>query len=225
MAAVYKETNRGKKICVFSPYFSYWSYKIYNEMTGLKNEQNSFSTSPPPLKRRHLYCDAHVAAENKSIIGLYRDNAIAIESEARDPNGGKVYYVTKQITFHIPEFARNIWTNIDHTRIIHEFSIIGTIARQPLLMADHACSVAWGMTIPLMPPSHRMRGATAVLVRHKPQWHRYDRRSSAVVPSLIAVAPPKTVKTADLRGGTAETFRSTTPVTPKARCHCGACTT
>ena len=58
----------------------------------------------------------------------------------------------------------------------------------------------------LMPPSHRMRGATAVLVRHKPQWHRHDRRSSAVVPSLIAVAPPKTVGTADLRGGTAETF-------------------
>ena len=57
-----------------------------------------------------------------------------------------------------------------------------------------------------MPPSHRMRGVTAVLVRHKPQWHRHDRRSSAVVPSLIAVAPPKTVKTADLRGGTAETF-------------------
>ena len=50
-----------------------------------------------------------------------------------------------------------------------------------------------------MPPLHRMRGATAVLVRHKPQWHRHDRRSSAVVPSLIAVAPPKTVKTADLR--------------------------
>ena len=42
-----------------------------------------------------------------------------------------------------------------------------------------------------MPPSHRMRGVTAVLVRHKPQWHRHDRRSSAVVPSLIAVAPPK----------------------------------
>ena len=51
-----------------------------------------------------------------------------------------------------------------------------------------------------------MRGATAVLVRHKPQCHRHDRRSSAVVPSLIAVAPPKIVKTADLRGGTAETF-------------------
>ena len=59
----------------------------------------------------------------------------------------------------------------------------------------------------VMPPSYRMRGATAVLVRHKPQWHRHDRRSSAVVPSLIAVAPPKTVKTADLRGGTAETFK------------------
>ena len=57
-----------------------------------------------------------------------------------------------------------------------------------------------------MPPSHRRRGATAVLVRHKPQWHRHDRRGSAVIQSLIAVAPPKTVKTADLRGDTAETF-------------------
>ena len=25
-------------------------------------------------------------------------------------------------------------------------------------------------------PSHRRRGATAVLVRHKPQWHRHNRR-------------------------------------------------
>ena len=39
-------------------------------------------------------------------IGLYRENAIAIEGEARDPFGGNVYYVTMQITFHIPEFAR-----------------------------------------------------------------------------------------------------------------------
>ena len=49
-------------------------------------------------------------------------------------------------------------------------------------------------------------GATAVRVRHKPQWHRHDRRGSAVVPSLIVVAQRKTVKTADLHGGTAETF-------------------
>ena len=39
-------------------------------------------------------------------MGLYRENAIAIESEARDPLGGNVYYVTMQITFPIPEFAR-----------------------------------------------------------------------------------------------------------------------
>ena len=58
----------------------------------------------------------------------------------------------------------------------------------------------------LIPPSHRRRGATVVLVRHKPQWHRHDRRGSTVVPSLIVVAPRKTVKTADLRGGTAATF-------------------
>ena len=55
-------------------------------------------------------------------------------------------------------------------------------------------------------PSHRRRGATAVLVRHRPHWHRHDRRGSAVVPSVIAVAPRKTVKIADLRGGTAETL-------------------
>ena len=61
-------------------------------------------------------------------------------------------------------------------------------------------------TSAVLPPSHRRRGATAVLVRHKPQWHRHDRCGSAVIPSLIAVAPPKTVKTAELRGGTAETF-------------------
>ena len=40
------------------------------------------------------------------VIGLYRENAISIESEARDPFGGNVYYVTMQITFPIPEFAR-----------------------------------------------------------------------------------------------------------------------
>ena len=39
-------------------------------------------------------------------IGLCRENAIAIKSEARDPFGGNVYYVTMQITFPIPEFAR-----------------------------------------------------------------------------------------------------------------------
>ena len=58
----------------------------------------------------------------------------------------------------------------------------------------------------LITPLHRRRGATAVLVRKRLQWHRHDRRGSAVVPSLIAVAPRKTVKTADLRGGTAETL-------------------
>ena len=69
----------------------------------------------------------------------------------------------------------------------------------------------------VLPPSHRMRGVTEALVRHKPQWHRHDRRGSVVVPSLIAVAPPKTVKTADLRGGKAETFNmfKTSTVPPR----------
>ena len=52
----------------------------------------------------------------------------------------------------------------------------------------------------------RYTPVTPVLVRHKPQWHRHGPRGFAVVPSLIAVAPRKTVKTADLRGGTAQTF-------------------
>ena len=41
-----------------------------------------------------------------SSIGIYRENVIAIESEAIYPKGGNVYYVTMQITFHIPEFSR-----------------------------------------------------------------------------------------------------------------------
>ena len=39
-------------------------------------------------------------------IGLYRENAITIESEEKDPFGGNVYYVTMQIMLHIPDFAR-----------------------------------------------------------------------------------------------------------------------
>ena len=57
-------------------------------------------------------CQANVPG-----IGLYRENAIAIESEARDPFGGNVYYVTMQITFPIPEFARNERTL--HCDIVH----------------------------------------------------------------------------------------------------------
>ena len=34
------------------------------------------------------------------VIGLYRENAIAIESEARDPFRGNVYYVTMQKVPH-----------------------------------------------------------------------------------------------------------------------------
>ena len=37
-------------------------------------------------------------------IGLYRENAIVIESEANDSFGGNVYNVTMQITLSIPEF-------------------------------------------------------------------------------------------------------------------------
>ena len=67
----------------------------------------------------------------------------------------------------------------------------------------------------LIPPSHRRRGANAVLVRHKPQCHRHDRRGSAVVSSLIAVKPRQIVKTADIRSPYIS-------VTPGSRCDCGA---
>ena len=40
-------------------------------------------------------------------IGLYRENAIAIQNEYGDSNGGNVQYFTVQITFNIPEFTRN----------------------------------------------------------------------------------------------------------------------
>ena len=54
-------------------------------------------------------------------------NAIAIESEARDPNGGNVYYVTMQITFHVPEFARkerNLHCDVVHITIVWVSSIV-----------------------------------------------------------------------------------------------------
>ena len=50
-------------------------------------------------------------------MGLYRENAISVESEARDPFGCNVYYVTMQITFPIPEFARKE-LNL-HCAVIH----------------------------------------------------------------------------------------------------------
>ena len=58
-------------------------------------------------------------------IGLYRENAIAIESEARDPFGGNVYYLTMQITFRIPEFARkelNLHCDVVHVSVLPRFS-------------------------------------------------------------------------------------------------------
>ena len=66
-------------------------------------------------------------------IGLYRENAIAIESEARYPFGGNVYYVTMQITFPIPEFARkerNLHCDVVHvtTKLVSRLDLDHTIA-------------------------------------------------------------------------------------------------
>ena len=57
----------------------------------------------PQLRTREIM---RLWRSENDTIGLYRENAIAIESEARDPFGGNVYYVTMQITFPVPEFAR-----------------------------------------------------------------------------------------------------------------------
>ena len=72
-------------------------------------------------KERNLHCDVvHIttvwvsrlvldSSDPDVAIKAYMplsQNAIATESEATHPNSGNVYYVTMQITFHIPEFAR-----------------------------------------------------------------------------------------------------------------------
>ena len=48
---------------------------------------------------------------------------IAIESEAKYPFGGNVYYVTMQITLHIPEFTR-IERNL-HCDVLHITTVKG----------------------------------------------------------------------------------------------------
>ena len=53
----------------------------------------------------------------ENAIGLYRENAIAIQKESVDSNGGKVQYVTMRITFNIPEFTRN--ERNSHCDVLH----------------------------------------------------------------------------------------------------------
>ena len=71
--------------------------------------------------------------DESEAIGLYRENAIAIESEARDPFGGNVYYVTMPITFQITEFARkerNLHCDVVHvtTKWVSRLVLDHTIA-------------------------------------------------------------------------------------------------
>ena len=68
-------------------------------------------------------------------IGLYRENTIAIESEAKDPFGGDVYYVTMQITLHIPEFARKE-RNL-HCDVVHTFASLWITRSQRYRRRDH----------------------------------------------------------------------------------------
>ena len=68
---------------------------------------------------------------NWGSIGLYRENAIAFESEARDPFGGNMYYVTMQITFPIPGIVRM-------ERNLHCDVVQITTDRVARLFLDHA---------------------------------------------------------------------------------------
>ena len=81
-------------------------------------------------------------------IGLYRDNAIAIESEAKYPFGGKVYYVTMQIRLPIPEFAReerNLHCDVVHITtnwvfrltLDHAIAAILTSRKRPMALQLH----------------------------------------------------------------------------------------
>ena len=90
-----------------------------------------------------------------------------------------VYPRNESDSFQLPMCINTKNHNFFH--VIIGASIGGNVSRQ--------------INVAFIPPSHRRRGVTAVLVRHKPQWHRHDRRGSTVVPSLIIVTPRKTVKT------------------------------
>ena len=83
-------------------------------------------TSRPTSHR--LRQERHISGGS---ICIYRENAIAIESEVRDPNGGNVHYVTMQSTFPISEFARKE-RNL-HSDVVHITTV--WVSR---LVLDHA---------------------------------------------------------------------------------------
>ena len=75
-------------------------------------------------------------SNRESLMGLYRENAIAIESEAKYPFGGNVYYVTMQIALPIPEFARkerNLHCDVVHitTKLVFCLTLYHAIAAIP----------------------------------------------------------------------------------------------
>ena len=74
------------------------------------------------------------------VVYLYRENANAIESEARDPNGGNVYYDTMQTTFPIQESARkerNVHCDAASRLVLdHAIAAIQT-SRKPILYYLH----------------------------------------------------------------------------------------
>ena len=62
-------------------------------------------------------CGGGLESATMHAIGLYRENAIAIQDESGDSNGGNVKYVTMRITFNIPEFTRN--ERNSHCDVLH----------------------------------------------------------------------------------------------------------
>ena len=76
---------------------------------------------------QYVLLDREIEGRCSKGIRLYRENAVAIESEAKDPFGGNVYYVTMQITLHIPKFARkerNLQCDVVHTTTKWVFCLI-----------------------------------------------------------------------------------------------------
>ena len=75
MATISRETKHGEKIYfVFSPYFFILiiiNVQLYNEMSGLKNEQHSFSTSTSRRNRYRTCCNIRCVLCTKLILPEY----------------------------------------------------------------------------------------------------------------------------------------------------------
>ena len=96
-----------------------------------------------------------------------------------------IVYNALSVSQPLPMFFEESSFHLNHSSTSH---------RRSIPFKDHSkwCVLLFWVSLLLIPPSHQRHGTTAVLGRHKQQWHRHDCCGSAVVPSLFAVAPRKT---------------------------------